>query len=135
MNGSKVFPLKFCSVRWIENQRVAARALDTFKNVENFVKSCKLPNTTTAKNVQNAMKDKMIFLKHAFFQSLAALIGPFLTQFQAGTPLVPFLYEELERLMRNIMQWFINTAALQAADTVRKLIWPSIWKKIKFTRS
>ena len=122
MTGSTVFPLKFCSTRWVENRNVAERALDTFKHVEKFVKASKLPGTVSAQNVKAAISDDMTLPRIAFFHSVAALVEPFLKQFQSGAPMVPFLYEEIEKLMRNVMQRFIKSSALSEANTVKKLM-------------
>ena len=37
VTGSTVFPLKFCATRWIEDHRVAERALEIWPNVEKYI--------------------------------------------------------------------------------------------------
>lgn len=37
MTGSKQFPMKFCSVRWLENSKVISRALVVLPNLAKFV--------------------------------------------------------------------------------------------------
>ena len=60
--------------------------------------------------------------KIAFFQSVANMLEPFLKQFQSTSPMVSFLYQELEKLLRKLMQRFIKQSALQEANTTKKLM-------------
>ena len=48
LTGCTVFPVKFCQIRWIENVRVAERALEVLPNVKKFAEDAKkLPSTIT----------------------------------------------------------------------------------------
>ena len=38
MSVSTVFPMKFCAIQWVENDRVAERALEIWPNVEKYIK-------------------------------------------------------------------------------------------------
>ena len=50
------------------------------------------------------------------------MLEPFLKQFQSTSPMVPFLYQELEKLLQKLMQRFIKQSALQEANTTKKLM-------------
>lgn len=41
VTGSSTFPLKFCAVRWVENQTVAVRANEMFPFLKKFVRAVK----------------------------------------------------------------------------------------------
>ena len=47
ITGSKLFPLKFCSTRWLESMRVAYRALEKYENLKIYLKKGKLPENFT----------------------------------------------------------------------------------------
>ncbi|KAJ8912338.1 hypothetical protein NQ315_014705 [Exocentrus adspersus] len=82
LTDSDEFPLKFCSVRWVESVSAACRALQLLDNIKKYVlnTNTKLPDTTTTKNC-----------KIAFFATIATSLECFLKQFQSAAPLVPFL--------------------------------------------
>ena len=42
------------------------------------------------------------------FLSIASIKEPFLLQFQSSWSLAPFLYEELNILLSNVMEWVIK---------------------------
>ena len=50
------------------------------------------------------------------------MLEPFLKQFQSTLPMVSFLYQELEKLLRKLMQRFIKQSALQEKITTKKLM-------------
>jgi len=55
VTGNKVFPKKFCQVRWLVNVDVATRAMEVLPHVTKYVESVKkLPNTVTCRNVKSA---------------------------------------------------------------------------------
>ena len=64
----------------------------------------------------------MILAKLHFFASFANLSKPFLTAYQTRDPVVPFLYEDLHSLTREIMSWFIKPVVLEKANTDTKLL-------------
>ena len=50
------------------------------------------------------------------------MLEPFLRHFQSDALLVPFLYQQLEVIMRNLMQIFIKREVLLEATSVQKLM-------------
>ena len=117
VTGSTLFPLKFCSTRWVENASVAQRALEIYPYMVQYAKKAKLTKTVTSAALKKAVSDPLMVAKIAFFQSVANMLGPF----QSTSPIVPFLYQELEKLLRKLMQKFIKQSALQEASTTKKL--------------
>ena len=96
MTGSQVFPLQFCGHRWLEDKRVAERAVEMW------------PSLTTA--------------KLEFFMSIAAAMRPYLQTFQSDEPLLPIITSELETLLRTLMGKFImKRAVLEGANSAYKI--------------
>lgn len=98
---SATFPMKFCSVRWLEISKVVKRALDLYEKLKKFVDHV---NTNKMKNISSsasfitlssALEDKLLRPKIAFFQSVAEDLQPFLRAFQTDCPMAPFLYSDL----------------------------------------
>lgn len=124
-SGSQEFPLKFCAVRWIENQRVAERAMRMTPFVQKYIREVeankKQPSCDSYKTVRECLKDPFLQAKLGFFQSLASEVEPFLTKFQSNEPLAPLLYESLLTLMRTVMTRFIKQAVFDKESNLTKI--------------
>lgn len=123
ITGSSMFPLKFCGVRWVENQRVAERASNMLPYLKIYVAAVKkqkerkykdthpefyrsfaaVSTASTFSVVTEAVEDKMLGAKLTFFMSSAAAIEPFLKSFQSDEPMVSFLFTELTNLIKPVM--------------------------------
>ena len=60
--------------------------------------------------------------KISFFQYIASIVESFLRIFQSDGPLAPFPYQELEKIMRLLMQNFIKMDILTEAKSTFKLM-------------
>lgn len=110
LTGQAEFPLKFCSVRWVENASAAYRALGILEHINKYISDerTKLPATTTVKNVKHSLKDKLLKPKLAFFAVIASNLEVFLTKYQSRNPLVPFLYKDMDMLFRSLLERFVK---------------------------
>lgn len=70
-SGSNKFPMKFCAVRWLQNGAVAERAGLILGNLEKYIagvqKEKKEPKSDSYELMKQAVKDKFIRAKLAFF--------------------------------------------------------------------
>lgn len=119
-SNSKVFPKKFCDVRWVENVAVSARAIEiltyVIKYVEGVKKDKKEPKCDSYLVVASAINDKFLKAKLTFFQFLASFVEPFLVQFQSDDCLAPLLFENIIALLRDIMQNFVLANVLESKN-------------------
>jgi len=123
ITGKKTFPLKFCQVRWVENVTVAQRALELLPDICRYVsKTKKLPGTVTCENLKALCSDKLASAKISFFASVASVCEPFLKQYQTTEPMAPFMYDDMEHLLRQLMKRFVKKSLLKEADSVSKLV-------------
>lgn len=125
-SGSTVFPLKFCSIRWVENGKVARRAVEMLPKVIQYVdkvgKDPKLaPKCNSFHNVASALKDGLLICKLTFFQTVANEVEPFLTKFQSDSPLAPLLYESLKKILRVVFSRFVKEESLNATDCITSI--------------
>lgn len=120
ITGSSEFPLKFCSVRWVENVNVCERALKVFDNVKKYIEFSKkaLPGSATCENIVNACQDKLILAKISFFSYIANILQPFLKKFQTSEPMIPFLYENLFILVKHLMKNIIKSSIIEEAKSL-----------------
>lgn len=127
--NSNTFPLKFCSVRWVENESVARTAITMMPHLQKWVKIVleegkKNPLNDNHKNfkiVADFVRDPLAEAKLAFFISLATLVEPFLREFQSDDPLGPFLYQEITYLMTIVMKRFVKPEVLEKNSSAIKV--------------
>lgn len=111
ITNSAVFPKKFCAVRWVENADVAQRAIDILPDMKKYVSTIdkvKATSPLSLETIKECLKDPMIGPKLGFFKTLAADAEPFLSEFQSNWPYAPYLYTELNNLLRNVMKRFVK---------------------------
>ena len=68
------------------------------------------------------IKDPLIPLKLQFFEGIASELNSFLITFQSDKPMIPFLVEKLEELLRLLCVKFIRKDTLDAACTTYALL-------------
>ncbi|KAH6933564.1 hypothetical protein HPB50_016336 [Hyalomma asiaticum] len=127
LTGCSKFPMKFCAVRWLENSTVICRALEILPHLIVFVQQCKekahkRPTCSSYKVVEEAVSDELLSAKLAFALSIAEELEPFLREFQADKPMIPFLSAALESILRSLLSRIVKREVLDAADTIAKLM-------------
>ena len=73
-------------------------------------------------NLRLAIKDPLIPLKLQFLEGIASELNSFLITFQSDKPMIPFLVETLEELLRLLCVKFIGKDTLDAACTTYALL-------------
>ncbi|XP_063221071.1 uncharacterized protein LOC134530286 [Bacillus rossius redtenbacheri] len=119
-SGSNVFPLKVCSIRWVENGRVAKRAREMLPHVDKYISSvkgtAKEPTCRSFSTVSKAIKDNLLTAKIAFFEGLAENVEEFLKEFQCDAPMAPFLYDALTVLVKHAMTKIVKKNVLESTS-------------------
>ena len=124
---STVFPLKFCATRWVEDGRVAERALEIWPNVEKYINhvlkqpKSKQPTSASFSTVEKAMKDVLVPAKLQVFVHISKVLKPFLVRYQTNKPMIMFLAGDLYDICTKLMHKFIKKDILDSADTVYKV--------------
>ena len=127
LTGSKVFPLPFSGTRWIEDKKVADRAIQIWPNIIKYINETlkklksQVPTSSYFAKIRSAVQDSLIVAKLQFFASTASLMVPYLQKFQTDTPLIAFTTTEVTVLLETLMQKFIKQSEMQAANTVVKI--------------
>ena len=115
---SNKFPLAFCSTRWIEDRPVADRLLEIWPEIVKVVKywnslpKSKQPKCKTFITLVNAVNDQLTPLKLSFFSYFASLLHPFLVKYQSEKPLIPYLYDDLTKCLKNILRVIVKEETL-----------------------
>jgi len=110
--GSSKFPKKFCAVRWLQNVEVSQRAQDILPYLETYVTNIKntprKPSSYSYELVEKLLKDKFLKAKLSFFQTVASEFEPFLKAYQSDALLGPFLYTDLNNILKLLLSRFIK---------------------------
>ena len=112
LTGQKLFPKSFCGTRWVEDAPVAERMVIIFKDVKVLIEAIQTRPVSQQPNknnksfaiLKNAVKDKLMVAKLEFFIYIAKDMSPFLTKYQSDQPLVPFLHDDLLRMIISLMK-------------------------------
>lgn len=123
------YPLQFCSHRWAENKRVADRAIDIWDDIVLVVNHWSELNKSQQPSPENksyprlkaAKSDPLLKTKLKFFGSIADTLNSFLVKFQTNNPMVPFLAESLEEIIRSFGSCFLLKETLTNANTILRL--------------
>jgi len=131
---SDVYPLPFCSHRWVENVKVIERALHVLPNMKVYVeavdkKKVKHPGTKSYDTIKRMLKDPFIKAKLTFIMSVGKQVESFLVEYQTDKPMIPFLAQDLAELVRNCMDRFVKTSVMEEANTIQKLSHVDVSKK------
>ena len=124
---STVFPLNFGATRWVEDDKVAQRALEIWPNVEKYIKEVlkgsknKQPTSASFATIAKATKDLLLPAKLQVFVYISKVLKPFLVKYQTGEPVIMFIGEDLFDMCGKLMQKFVKKDILDLTDTMSKL--------------
>lgn len=119
------FPLKFCATRWVENSRVATRAMLLLPRVKRYVEKVTAeknePTCQSYKHLKSALDDPLLSAKVAVFKSVAFDLEEFLVCYQTDAPMVPFLYDTLYELLKGLMEHVVKKEILDGITVMKML--------------
>ena len=125
--GSSVFPLKFCSHRWLENIKPAERAVEVIPYVVAYCTAAKTRVVTEPTNksfqvVQKAIQDPLLIGKLKFFIMVAKEVEPFLGRYQTDKPMMPFIAGDLHCLLRGLLERILSPDVMKEGATLYGLV-------------
>ena len=125
------FPLKYCSIRWIENSRVMERAKSILSKIKAYVQAVykKPPKSKNFDVVKEFIKDDMLEAKLAFMISVSLELESFLTIYQSNDCLLPFMHNDLFVMMKNLHSRIIKSDYMKEVKNVRDLLSLDLDKK------
>ena len=85
-------------------------------------KKCNNPGTKSFDTIKQWVKDPLAVAKLSFFIFSASTVEGFLRFYQSDLPLIPFLGNNLEQLMRHLMKRVIKHDVMTSATNVLKLL-------------
>lgn len=127
VEGKIMFPLKFCGTRWLEDMSVAERAILIWPDVCNYLSDVqklpksKQPTCQSYRNLLDFKQDPLVVAKLHFFISIAKMLTEFLKVFQTEKPMVPFLSQELESVIRSLLSRFVKPTVISSVTSASGL--------------
>ena len=133
LGGSKLHIVYYCVtgsvqlVGWKMNEGVASRGIIVWPNMVKIVKyweslcKSKRPKNKSYEALVDHHLDKFVPLRMQFFKDLAKKLKGFLVLFQTDRPMVAFLSNSLENMLRNLMKMILKPNILKEAATAYSL--------------
>ena len=126
---SELFPLKFAATRWIEDQKVAERALEvwpsivaTIKHWTSLCKSKQPKNNKSYETLVEYHKDPLIPARFHFFCFIAGILKPFLVIFQSDNPLLSFMFDELSQALYRLVRLIYKKKKINETINLRNVM-------------
>ena len=126
-DGDAKFGLKFCSTRWLEDVPVAERAIDIWPCVQKYIATTlklsksKRPTCQSFVNLCEYVQDPLMLAKINFFVCIAKVLIPYLELFQTDKPMMPYISDELLKILINLLSRFIKKPVLDTARNIVKI--------------
>ncbi len=122
-SGIKDLPPKFCKHRWLENISVVEKVISLLPYLATYFDSFKKhPKLKSFESLKEVVKSCLFIPQAQFFLSVAREFEPFLQEFQGDAPLLPFLAEDIFKMIRGLMKRFVAQDHLDCITEASKLI-------------
>ena len=109
----------FISCRWVDDTTVADRIVEIWKHIvatvnywEKLPKS-KRPKSKSYEHLKSTVEDLLTPAKLQFFSFLASLFKPFLVMYQTDQSMIPYMYNDLQKLLRKLILLIVKPDLLQ----------------------
>ena len=123
ITGEERFPLLFCATWWVGDTVVADQLIEIWDSIIKIVRywkklpKSKQPAPKSFLKVQEAVNDKFAVAKFQFFTFVGSLFKSFLTKYQTSWPMLPYLYDDLKELVRNMLQLYVKYKVIENGKT------------------
>ena len=105
---------------------VAERGLEVWKPltmVINYWESLRKSTKNTSYEILvKHYKDPLVPAKLQFFAFVASIFQPYVLIFQTNSPMIPFMFSELEKIFNQLIRLVFRKGAIDQASTVSKKI-------------
>ena len=114
------FPSCFCTIRWVEDQKVAERLCSIWENIKKMTKywealpKSKRPKCKSYNTVVEGTQDELTLAKLEFFGYIASLLQNILVKYQTDALMIPFLFEDLFSIAKSLMDLIIKPDVLSS---------------------
>ena len=115
---------RFCATRWVEDRHVAERPIEVWgpcvkliRHYESLSKS-KRPTNKFYKRLVSHYTDLLVPVKFQFFVSVITIFEPYLSIFQMDSPMIPFMFTELENIYNELLRLVFRQSCLEKPTSI-----------------
>ena len=114
----------FQHFRWVEDQKVGERIVEIWPSVIKimnhwiFFPPSKQLKFRSYEVVKGAINDPFTVTKLKFFCFTASPLEPYLTIYQSEEPLIPFLYDDLQSLYKELLGLTVKSEVLEKCENI-----------------
>ena len=104
--------------RWVEDKKVSDRIIEIWPSIVKIVNHwsslppSKQPKCKSYEVLKNAVKDPSVVAKFNFFSFLAGRLLPYLTRYQSQKPMIPFLHDDIQQLVKELLSLTIKSEVI-----------------------
>ena len=127
-NGKNLFPMNFCSTRWVENAPVAEKTIEVWEYIVEVITFflLKAPSQRPKENLSldNIVKyhlNPLVPVQLHLFKDMATILNGFLVNFQTVSPMVPFLSMQIVDILHRLMRFLVPKDVLKTGNSPLKL--------------
>ena len=86
------------------------------------LRKSKRPKNTSYEILVKHYKDPLVPAKLQFFAFVASIFQPYFVIFQTNSPMIPFMFSQLEEIFNQLIRLVFRKGAIDQADTISKKI-------------
>ena len=116
-------PQQFCGTWWVENDDTAEKAILVWPDIFGLIKhlafspSRRLKNSESFDKLTQSVNDKLMIIKLKFLKEVEHILNEFLRPFQNGKPMVHFLCDAYDNLLRRLIKMFALGSTVENLET------------------
>ena len=122
VTGSMLFPFSFCATGWVQDKKVAERAIEIWVNIcKNFdiwqkLVPSKRPKCKSYTAFVTAVNDQQATFKLQFFSFIAMTLQPCLELHQSDFPIIPYMFDDIINIVKTLMKLFIKADVVDSCS-------------------
>ena len=115
---------RFCATIWVEDRPVAKTTIEVcgpcvklIRHYESLSKS-KRPKNKSYERLVSHCTDLLVPEKLQFFVFVATIFEPYLSIFQTGSPVISFMFTELENIYNKLLRLVLRQSCLEKTTSI-----------------
>ena len=107
--------------------QVAERLIDIWPHIKSIINfweqppKSKRPDSKSYNVVVKAVNDQLTVAKLSLFIYLAGILNPYLKKYQIDMPMIAYMYNDLQKIIRTILELIIKTNVIAKCQTLSKI--------------
>ena len=109
--------------RWTEDIQVAERLIDIWPDIKLVInfweqqQKSKRPDSKSYNVVVKSVNDQLTVAKLSLFIYIVGILKPYLKKYQTVLPMIPYMYDDLQKIIKTILELIIKTDVIAKGQT------------------